>query len=213
MPSWNELFAFIPAALLVAISPGANNLLAMRNGLRWSSTDAIVALSGRVAAFTIMVALVVAGLASVVAGSRTAFEAIKWVGVGYLLYLGVRALRQNPEASAATDARPWAAGTGPPRRIALARQEFLVAAANPKALLLFTAFVPQFVDPAQPAAAQLLVLGALYVAIEFVAACGWATAGGRIASTGLSAAARRRLEESAGVVFIAMAAWLATAQK
>jgi threonine/homoserine/homoserine lactone efflux protein len=81
VPSSDELLPFIPAALLVAISPGANNLLAMRNGLRWSAADAIVALSGRVIAFAIMVGLVVIGLASVVASSHVVFASIKWAGV------------------------------------------------------------------------------------------------------------------------------------
>jgi threonine/homoserine/homoserine lactone efflux protein len=81
VPSSDELLPFIPAALLVAISPGANNLLAMRNGLRWSAADAIVALSGQVIAFAIMVGLVVIGLASVVASSHVVFASIKWAGV------------------------------------------------------------------------------------------------------------------------------------
>lgn len=123
----------------------------------------------------------------------------------------------EPEIAAADDAEAQspAAGTAtaPRRRIGLARQEFLVAAANPKALLLFAAFVPQFADSSEPAGPQLLVLGLLYIAIEFVAACGWATAGSRIGSTELSPRARRRLEQAAGVVFIGLAGWLATAQK
>ncbi len=213
MPSFEELLLFMPAAFLVAISPGANNLLAMRHGLRWSAADAIVALIGRVVAFAIMVGLVVIGLATVVAGSQMVFQSIKWVGVAYLLYLGVRTLRQSQKSSTLDDAESQSRITGQRRRIALARQEFLVAAANPKALLLFTAFVPQFVDPAQAAAPQLLVLGLLYIAIEFVAACGWAITGGRIGSTGLSPRARNRLEKATGVVFIGLAGWLATAQK
>lgn len=213
MPSLNALFLFTSASLLVAISPGANNLLAMRNGLRWSAGDAIVALSGRVVAFGIMVGLVVMGLTSIVAGSDTVFQSIKWAGVVYLLYLGILTLRQSRKIRAEDDAEAPPTATGPRRRFALARQEFLVAAANPKALLLFTAFVPQFVDPAEPAAPQLLILGPLYIAIEFVAACGWATIGSRIGSSGLSSHARRRLHQATGVVFIGLAGWLAIAQK
>ncbi len=213
MPSFHVLAVFVPAALLVAISPGANNLLAMRNGMRFSATDAVVALGGRVVAFALMVGLVVAGLATVVAGSRTIFEVVKWAGVAYLLYLGARTLRGSREVQDDADGpgpRPVAVGR---RRRALARQELLVAAANPKALLLFTAFVPQFVEPAEAAAPQLLVLGGLYIAIEFVAACGWAVAGSGIGSAGLSARARRRLEQVAGGVFVGLAGWLATAQR
>ena len=61
--------------------------------------------------------------------------------------------------------------------LTLARQEFLVAAGNPKAILLFTAFLPQFVDPTRPIAAQLVVLGALFLLLEWIAISAYAYMG------------------------------------
>jgi len=133
--------------------------------------------------------------------------------VAYLLYLGARSLLASQETSTEADSRQQSRSAGRRERIGLARQELIVAAANPKALLLFTAFVPQFVDPSRPAVPQLLILGALYIAIEFLAACAWATAGSRIGSAGLSPRVRRRLERATGGVFIALAGGLAIADK
>lgn len=204
MPSLGTLALFLPAAALVAISPGANNLLALRNGVRGGARRAIAALAGRMLAFATMVGLVAGGLASVLAHSQTVFAALKWAGVAYLAYLGVRAL-----AGGTLEAQDGRSRGG---HVAMARQEFLVAAANPKALLLFTAFVPQFVDASHAAAPQLLVLGALYIAVELAAASLWATTGARLGAAGLSRRARRRVERGSGMVFLGLAGLLARAE-
>ncbi len=203
MPSLTTLVLFLPAAAAIAASPGANNLLALRNGMRQGARDAIVALSGRALAFIVMVGLVAVGLASLLARSQTAFATLKWIGVAYLTVLGLRLVvsgaggREEPEPQA-------------PRRsaAALARQEFLVAGSNPKALLLFTAFVPQFVDRHHAAAPQLLVLGPLYILIELAAASVWASAGARVGATALSRRARVWLDRATGGVFLGLAAVL-----
>src|SRR3954471_708826 len=130
MPTLAQLAVFLPAAVLVAASPGANNLLALRNGVQGGTRAAIVALRGRAAAFLVMVLLVAAGLGAVLARSQTLLEALRIAGAAYLLLLGVRALlgRGGVGAAPATERRAR-------RRSGLARQELLVAAANPKALL------------------------------------------------------------------------------
>ncbi|MFF1570072.1 LysE family translocator [Streptomyces sp. NPDC058293] len=99
--------------------------------------------------------------------------------------------------------RPWR----------LARQEFLVAASNPKALILFTVFLPQFLARgAKDVAVPLLLLGAAYIAVEFVCACGYATLGSRLRSMGVTRQARRILNGLTGVAMPGLAGWLATEQ-
>ena len=83
-------------------------------------------------------------------------------------------------------------------------------AANPKALLLFTAFLPQFIDPTRSVAGQLLVLGPLYIALELVAATAWACAGHRLKVAELGARARCRVNRAVGGIFLGMAGVLAT---
>src|SRR5690242_11146040 len=91
----HQWVVFLPAAVLVAASPGANNLLALTNGMRGGLAPAVAALAGRLAAFVIMILLVAAGLGALLAASEVAFTAIKWAGVAYLLWLGVRLWRSD----------------------------------------------------------------------------------------------------------------------
>ena len=100
-----------------------------------------------------MIALVMVGLGAVLAASEVAFTVIEWVGVAYLAWLGIRFWR--------SDELPLAAGgdTSPASWVRLALQEFWVCMTNPKAVLLFTAFLPPFVDPSGPWASQFLTLG------------------------------------------------------
>ena len=201
-----QWLVFLPAAVLVAASPGANNFLALANGMRSGLKPAVAALAGRLAAFAIMILLVLVGLGALLAASELAFSLIKWVGVAYLAWLGIRFWRseaqplqwQQPEATATI------AG--------LALQEFWVGVTNPKAVLLFTAFLPQFVDPKQPWAAQFLLVGSAYVLVEAVAASGYALAGSRIRALRLGARGARRVNRVAGAMMLAAAGWLATAR-
>jgi homoserine/homoserine lactone efflux protein len=196
---------FLPAAVLVAASPGANNFLALANGMRSGLLPAVVALAGRLAAFGLMILLVVVGLGAVLAASETAFAVIKWAGVAYLAWLGLRLWR--------SDDLPDEASAGATPSAKLAAREFWVALTNPKAVLLFTAFVPQFVDPARPLAAQFVPLSATYIAVELVAATGYAFAGSRIKALRLGRSGRRRVNRVTGGMMIGAAAWLATARR
>ncbi|MBA3324989.1 MAG: LysE family translocator, partial [Rhodobacteraceae bacterium] len=154
-------------AALVAVSPGANNLLAFVNGAQAGLRQAGRALDGRLAAFAIMVVLAALGLGALLERSAFAFGLLKWAGVAYLIGLGLRYWTAPPALGAAE----------PPPVARLARREFLTALANPKAYLLFTVFLPQFVVPGGGFVLQLLELGAIYVAVEGVAAMLWAGAG------------------------------------
>lgn len=177
-----EWAALVPASLIVAATPGANQILALRNGVRAGTATAIIASLGRFAAFILMVIAVAIGLATVLGTSRVVFEILKWTGVAYLAWLGVRALRDGPRVREPT--RKEHPNLRPSR---LARQEFLVAMANPKALILFTVFLPQFVLSGTDATAPaLLAAGMAYIAIEFVCACGYAAIGGHIGVDGLA---------------------------
>ncbi len=80
-------------------------------------------------------------------------------------------------------------------------------------MLLFTAFLPQFVDPAAPLAAQLVPLGGAYMAVEFVAASGYALAGSRIKALRLGPRGARRVNRVTGGMMLAAAGWLATAKR
>lgn len=150
---------FLPACFALNAAPGPNNLLAFANASRLGFWPALLGGMGRLPAFTAMIALVALGLGALLAASETAFTAVKYAGAAYLVYVGWKLWRAPAPAGAGDtghEARP----------IALARRDFLIAIGNPKAIAIFTAFFPQFVDFTQPVGAQFLVLGALFLALE-----------------------------------------------
>lgn len=164
------LALFLPACFALNMAPGPNNLLSVRNATTYGFRTSCLAGVGRLLAFSLMIALASAGLAVVLQASELLFYGIKILGAGYLLYLAYQLWRADTrvEAESNTASLGW---------LALARQEFLVAIGNPKAILIFTAFLPQFVDPAAPISAQFLVLGGLFLVLEWIAISGYAFMG------------------------------------
>jgi len=156
------LSLFLPACFALNMAPGPNNLLSVSNSTRYGYRTACVAGIGRLLAFAGMIALASAGLAVVLQTSELLFYGIKIVGAAYLFYLAWQLWRADP--------RTGNVETGAPAgMLTLARQEFLVAAGNPKAILIFTAFLPQFVDPGEAVTPQFAVLGALFLMLEWIA--------------------------------------------
>ena len=161
---------FVPACLALNMAPGPNNLLSMSNATRYGFRQSCAAGIGRLIAFAGMLCLASAGLAVVLQTSALLFTAIKVLGAAYLFYLALQLWSAQPGAEeAATSERSSLPG--------LARQEFLVAAGNPKAILIFTAFLPQFVNAAEPTAPQFAVLGALFLLLELIALAAYAWMG------------------------------------
>ncbi|MGH8418106.1 MAG: LysE family translocator [Pseudomonas sp.] len=158
----STLAVFIPACFALNMAPGPNNLLSISNASRYGFAVACSGGLGRLLAFTIMIALAAVGLTAVLHTSEWLFHGIKIVGAAYLFYLAVQLWR----AQADSDVDENSAQVGLGR---LARQEFLVAIGNPKAILLFTAFLPQFVDHSGAALSQFAQLGAMFLALECIA--------------------------------------------
>lgn len=156
------LALFLPACFALNMAPGPNNLLSISNATRYGLRMASVAGMGRLLAFAIMIALASAGLAVVLQTSELVFYGIKIIGAAYLFYLAYQLWSADPQA----EVEPQEAREG---LWQLARQEFFVAAGNPKAILIFTAFLPQFVDPGADVGHQFAVLGALFLLLEWIA--------------------------------------------
>lgn len=164
------LLLFLPACFALNMAPGPNNLLSVRNATAYGFRTSCLAGAGRLAAFALMIALASAGLAVVLQASELLFYGIKILGAAYLLYLAYQLWSADTQAESEKN-------TAPLGLAALARQEFLVAIGNPKAILIFTAFLPQFVDPTAPVPGQFLVLGALFLLLEWIAISAYAYMG------------------------------------
>ncbi|WP_372671237.1 LysE family translocator [Amycolatopsis kentuckyensis] len=203
--SW--LLVFFGASVLIALTPGANNLLGLHHGMTHGVRRGLAGLAGRLAAFTLLITAVAAGLGQLLAASETALTIIKWAGAGYLLYLGLRLLWSTFRGK--TDVPE--PDTQPASAWRVTRKEFGVAITNPKAILIFTAFVPQFIDAGHgPFPAQIALLGAVYLLAEFLAGSVYVGVGAGLKSIKLTRRTRRNVDRGTGVVLVGLAGVLAT---
>ena len=200
---------FLPACFALNMAFGPNNLLSVTHGARHGVRVAVLAASGRLVAFALMIAIAGIGMGAVLAASEIAFNAIKWLGAAYLVWIGVRLLRAPAAALGDDDLADLAAA---PSRMALARQEFTVAIGNPKAILIFTAFLPQFVAPDAYALSYLL-LGATFLALETIAIALYALLGARMRKLARGGRAMRWFNRASGTMMIGFVLLLAAARR
>jgi threonine/homoserine/homoserine lactone efflux protein len=161
--SFQNYWLFLPACFALNMAFGPNNVLSLSNGARDGMRYSILAAFGRLLAFAAMIAISGLGLGALLLASETLFTLLKFGGAAYLVWLGIKLFRAAPVALAgAADQTKARLETPADKLRRLARQEFLVAAGNPKAILIFTAFFPQFVDRSAYAA-SFVVLGATFL--------------------------------------------------
>jgi threonine/homoserine/homoserine lactone efflux protein len=206
MPSSSTLLVFAITTLGLIAIPGPANLYILARGIGYGRSTAIVSAFGIESANVVYVAATAFGVVAVLASSALAFSVIRWLGVAYLLYLGVRALtRRDPGLL------PEVRG-GTSRRRSY-RQGFLVGISNPKVALFFLAFFPQFVDPGHGSATvQVLVLGAVFVSLGLAADVLNALAASTIGAwLRRRPAFLRRQNQVAGALYLGLGAWAAAA--
>lgn len=161
--AWEVWLAFVGAAILIAVSPGAGAVLSMATGLTHGVRRGYWSVLGLEIGLMLQLALVAVGLGAIVASSIIAFHVIKWIGVAYLLYLAVRQWRSVTTDLGEQMSTPTTGG-----RRALVVRGLLVNITNPKALVFFLAVLPQFVVPTAPLLPQYLAIGATMVAVDMV---------------------------------------------
>ena len=148
---------YVAAVALLIVTPGPTMLMCMTNAVNHGPRRAMVSVAGAVTAVLGVMALSAMGLGALLAASETAFTIAKVVGAAYLIYLGIRTFRSTQVLRDVPAARS--------RSFYL--QGFLVGASNPKAVLFFAAFFPQFLNPAAPIVPQFAVLALTFMAFEF----------------------------------------------
>ncbi len=151
---------YIGTLLLFMSTPGPSHLLmisvSMSNGFRRSLATA----AGDLSANTIQILLTGFGLAAIVLSSRYGFAIVKWLGVAYLVWIGLKTILASFRGHDKTKNLPRASLTN------LWLRGFITSAANPKAIVFFAALFPQFIDPRQPVFIQILILGATYIVVD-----------------------------------------------
>ena len=146
---WAVLLAFVPAALALNLTPGADMMFCLGQGLKGGPRAALAADAGVALGGMVHVTLAGLGLGAAVAAAPWLFEVIRWVGVGYLLWLAWATLRAGPLRTDLPAVRPGRAF----------REGLVVNLTNPKVILFVLAFVPQFVDPGRAILPQFSIFG------------------------------------------------------
>ncbi|TWT85341.1 Homoserine/homoserine lactone efflux protein [Posidoniimonas polymericola] len=213
MPSSEQLLGFVLASCVLIAAPGPDLLGVLSLGLSRGRRAGVGFAIGCALGCLSHTLWAVVGISALIAASEMAFSLLKFAGAAYLVYLAIGALRSggsfDGSVGAATNAKPAAVRTAP-----YVLRGFLANALNPKVALFFLALVPQFMDPAKPAAPQAALLGGLFCLLTmaaFSAIGAYAGVLGRWLAerTGLG----RWLDRAAGCVFLALAGKLLWAKR
>ena len=174
MPTSSQWIAFLVASILFIQVPGPSLLFTIGRALTVGRREALLSVVGNGLGVTTQAFLVALGLGAVVAASATAYTAIKLAGAGYVIWLGIQAIRDRARAREALEAQV-AAERGHALRIG-----YVVGVTNPKTILFFVAFLPQFTNAAAgPVGVQMALLGAVFGAMAICSDSMWALVAGR----------------------------------
>jgi homoserine/homoserine lactone efflux protein len=164
MPDYPLYLAFLGATTLLMLIPGPNVALIVGNSLRFGRRAGLLTVAGTSSAILVQLTLTALGLDAVLGLLAAWFDWLRWLGAAYLVLLGIRQWRAPILAASAPAS---AAG-------ALYGRGFAVSLVNPKTLLFYGAFFPQFIRGDVPALPQILVLSATFLALAILIDSGWA---------------------------------------
>lgn len=194
---------FMLASTILLVIPGPTILLIMSYALGQGMRAAFpLAVGVALGDFTAMT-LSMLGLGAVLAASATLFTVLKLLGAAYLIWLGVQLWRAGStmRAEARTD------GTGALRMVGHA---WFVTALNPKSIIFFLAFLPQFLDPAGEFWTQMLIFEATFLVLAFANATGWGLVAARVGRVVSSPRAVRAFNRMGGTILVGAGVWTAS---
>ena len=202
-----SLFAFLAAAFLLAITPGAGIAYVVARTAAGGRAEGLASCLGTGLGGMLHVVAAALGLSILVAQSALAFNFVKYIGAAYLIYLGLRLLlRKDQQAGASAVA---AQGVG-----RAFFEGIVVEALNVKTALFFVAFLPQFVSQAEPLVPQLVLLGTICVVLNTLVDVFAVFTANRLLRSGAARAARARLlTRSSGVTLVGLGVYLALTKR
>jgi len=192
----NTWLIYLIAATGLSLSPGPNGLLALTHGALHGRRKALYTIFGGAFGFIAVVALSMFGIGALLKASLVWLTVMKWVGGAYLVWLGIQVWRAAPIGIEIRGSAEPRAGWS------LFRQGALSALTNPKGILFFTAFLPQFIDPARSLVVQFVVMAGTFAAIEIATEAFIASMAHRI-SPWLKRVGRR-FNQACGGLFVAI---------
>lgn len=195
------LIAFTTACFILAVVPGPNVTVIIGAALSRGTSAGLAVVAGTQVGVLLMVFVVAIGLDALVGFMGWAFDWIKLAGAAYLIWLGIAMVRSTGQLGQEGQVAPkslW--------RLAL--QGGLVLWSNPKALIFFGAFIPQFVDISQPAFPQIMVLGLIFMVVASITDGAYAILAGS-ARHALTTARVKMISRLSGVILMCGGVWLA----
>ncbi len=154
--------AFVAASMVLTMTPGPSIILGVVHSMNYGAKNTLFTALGDISANFIQMILVAVGLGVVIASSDVAFQLIRWFGIVTLIFMGAKMLLSKPKSLNFSQL----CNTISRRKLFL--NGFLVAAGNPKAIIFFTAFFPQFIDPDKPLIGQLIIMCPTMAALDFI---------------------------------------------
>jgi threonine/homoserine/homoserine lactone efflux protein len=202
-----SLIPFLLAATLLALTPGPGLAYVVARTISGGRSEGLASCLGTGLGGLVHVLASSLGLSLIIAESAIAFNLLKYIGAAYLVYLGIRTLR-NKESQVAINPIPSQGN-----RHALI-EGVLVETLNVKTALFFLAFLPQFVSPEEPIVAQLVLLGCICVTLNTLVDIAAVLSANRLMKTDIARTARVKLmNRLSGVTMIAIGAFLALARR
>ena len=193
------LLPYTLACAAIVVVPGPSVTVIIANSMRAGARAGLANVAGTQAGLAIMITLVAFGLDIITTSLAFLFDWLRFLGAAYLIWLGYKLLRSDGSLDQAGGERP---------RGSYFWQGFLVIWSNPKALLFFGAFIPQFVEPGGQAVLQTLVLGGIFMAVATILDGGYALVAGK-AGRLLTRRNIRTTEVTGGSLLIGGGLWLA----
>jgi threonine/homoserine/homoserine lactone efflux protein len=203
----HHLAAFLVTVYVVILIPGPSVIFIVSRGIALGRRAALATVLGNSAGFATLLLIVSLGLGAIIERSDAVFVTLKLIGAAYLVYLGVRNIRDRRALAGLLGVREIA--PKPMRRII--REGYVVGVTNPKGLIIFTAILPQFIDRSQGhATLQLLTLGAICIGLAMISDGAWGLgAGSARAWLGRSPRRLERLSATGGVMLVGLGVGLA----
>lgn len=206
--SWQVWTTFAILETVLCFTPGPAVLLVLSQALSRGTGRAVFSIVGIIAANSVYFLLSATGVGAILLASYDLFFAIKWIGVAYLVWLGLNEIFGTPSLSVIRPADDTCADAA-----RMFRKGFILQMSNPKALVFFTALVPQFLNPHAPLAMQVAILAVTSMLIEFVVQLFYAALAGRFSHLAAEPRFAKITNRVAGTLLIAAGAGMAALKK
>ncbi|MGF1722942.1 homoserine/homoserine lactone efflux protein [Vibrio kyushuensis] len=197
--------AYVVTAIVFSLAPGSGTVNSISNGLNYGTKKSLSAIAGLQLGLAFHIMLVGAGIGALVAQSALAFSIIKWVGVVYLIWLGIQKWRDQTSLEANADGAELS-------NLVLMRNAVLINLTNPKSIVFLVALFPQFLDPSKDQFTQLLVLGVTTVVIDSIIMLGYTSLAAKMGRFIRSESVMGKVNRVFGSMFMGCGALLATSK-